>query len=159
VFRYADGPRDVESMWIAPDTAVYLLTKRWERDEHRAYRPVRIYRLAPSAWQSADTATAILLDSLPIVPSRDDSHTWVTDAALSHRDSLGVVRLAVRSYKALYIFGVDTATWRPRTLLAQCSLRGLKDRNSGEGLAWLGDGRLMFDAEGSGARLHVGRCP
>ena len=157
--RYSDGPRDVESMWVAPDTAVYLLSKRPERDASGAYRPVRIYRVPPSAWRSADTATAMLVDSLPIFPTRDESRTWVTDAALSRRDSLGAVRLAVRSYNDLYIFGVDTTTWRPAALVAQCSLRGLKERNSGEGLAWLPDGRLMFDAEGKGSRLHTGRCP
>ena len=29
----------------------------------------------------------------------------------------------------------------------------------GEGVTWLDDGRLMFNAEGTGARLHMGRCP
>lgn len=157
--RYADGPHDVESMWIAPDTAVYLLTKRPERDQSGAARPARIYRVAPSAWRSADTATAILFDSLPIVPKRGEGRSWITDAALSGSDSAGMVRLAVRSYNDVYILGIDTTTWRPTGLIARCSLRGLKERNSGEGVAWLRDGRLMFDAEGAGSRLHTGRCP
>ena len=159
VLRYADGPRDVESMWVAPDTAVYLLTKRPERNAAGAYRPSRIYRVAPSSWRSGDTATAALFDSLPIVPTRDESRDWITDAALSRRDSAGAVRLAVRTYRDVYVFGVDTSTWRPAGLLGRCSLRDFKERMSGEGMTWLPDGRLMFDAEGRAARLHTGRCP
>ena len=123
------------------------------------YRPARIYRVPSSAWRSGDIATATLVDSLPIVPMPKDDRGRISDAALSNRDSTGAVRLAVRTYSDVYVFAVDSMTWKVAAPIARCSLRGLKERNSGEGLAWLDDGRLMFDAEGAGARLHTGRCP
>ena len=159
VLRYADGPHDVESMWVAPDSAIYFLTKRPARDESRGDRPARIYRIAPSAWHTGDTATAVLVDSIPVVPLSRRGLGWITDAALSPRDGSGAVRLAARTYRDVYVFAVDSLTWRPISLIARCSLRELKERDGGEGLTWLPDGRLMFDAEGRGARLHAGRCP
>ena len=158
-FRYADGPRDVESIWVAPDTSVYLLTKRPDRDARGRYRAARLYRIPASAWHSDAVAVAAIVDSLPIVPVQGNSRAWITDAALSPPDSVGARWLAVRSYTDVYVFGMDTLTWRPTTLIAHCSLSALRERVSGEGITWLADGRLMFDAEGEGARLHTGRCP
>jgi hypothetical protein len=156
--RYSDGPHDVESMWVTPDTALYLLSKRPERRGDGSARPVRLYRVDPSAWRADAVAEATLVDSLPIVPEASDSRWWITDAALSPADSVGRRRLAVRSYADVLVFGVDTVTWRPTALIARCTLSALRNA-TGEGLTWLPDGRLMFDAEGAHATLHAGRCP
>ncbi|MBL0170735.1 MAG: hypothetical protein IPP90_08390 [Gemmatimonadaceae bacterium] len=157
--RYADGPRDVEAIWVTPDTSVYLLTKRPDQDATGRYRPARIYRVPASAWRDESVAIAVVIDSLPIVNMPGDSRGWITDAALSAPDGTGARRLAVRSYRELYVFGIDTVSWRPTGVIEKCSLTALREKNSGEGVAWLADGRLMFDAEGEGARLHTGRCP
>ena len=72
-------------MWVAPDSAVYFLSKRAARNEKREDRPARIYRLPASAWLAGDTATATLVDSVPVVPLPRRGLGWITDAALSHR--------------------------------------------------------------------------
>jgi hypothetical protein len=67
--------------------------------------------------------------------------------------------LAVRTYRDVFIFGVDSVTWLPTALRATCALSALRERNSGEAVTWLADGRLMFAAEGESSRVHTGRCP
>ena len=158
-FRYADGPHDVEAMWVTPDTSVFVLTKRPARDAAGRYRPARIYRIPASAWRTNSVTIVDVVDSLPIVPMPNSSRGWITDAALSAPDSAGARHLAVRTYGDVYLFGIDAVTWLPTTLIATCSLKALRERNSGEAATWLADGRLMFVAEGAAARLHTGRCP
>ncbi len=157
-FRYPDGATDVEAIWVTPDTSVFLLTKRPERDGAR-WRAARVYRLPPAAWQTGATATAELVDSLPIVPKRGEPRGWITDAALSDSDSAGTRRLAVRTYGLLYLFDIDAVTWRPTSLVGKCSLDGLPEKQRGEGLTWLEDGRLLFNHEGVRERMFAGRCP
>ncbi len=156
---YVDGPRDVEAMWVAPDTTLFLITKRPDRDEDR-WRAARVYRVNATAWRG-DTGlvTAEIVDSLPIVPLKGKAGGWITDAALSLADAQGDRRLAVRTYNSVYVFAVDRATGRPGALLGQCSLKSLPEQDSGEGVTWLSDGRLLFDHEGVRASLHAGRCP
>ncbi len=158
VFRYPDGARDVEAMWVTPDTSVYLLTKRPQRDGRR-WRATLLYRLSAAAWQSSDTTLAQLVDSLPIVPERGVEAGWITDAALSDPDSAGSRRLAVRTYGTVYVFDVDPVTYRPASLAGKCSLETLAEKRSGEGVTWLADGRLLFNHEGGRERLFAGRCP
>ncbi|MEQ1690059.1 MAG: hypothetical protein ABMA00_02145 [Gemmatimonas sp.] len=155
VFRYADGPRDVEAIWVTPDTSVFLLTKRPDKDRSGHFRPARIYRIPASAWHTDAVVTAEIVDSLPIVPTPDASPGWITDAAVSVAEH----RLAVRTYRDVFVFGVDSLTWRPTALVARCSLRTLREGYQGEGVTWLADGRLLFVAEGKRAQLHTGRCP
>ncbi len=155
---YADGPRDVEAIWVAPDTTLFLITKRPDRDKDR-WRAARVYRVPVAAWQDSSVVTAEIVDSLPIVPLKGKAGGWITDASLSKADVQGDRRLAVRTYNSVYVFAVDRASGRPGALLGQCSLKSLPEQQSGEGVTWLTDGRLMFDHEGVRASLHVGRCP
>lgn len=158
-FRYVDGPRDVESIFVTADTAIYLVTKRPERNEQQALRPVRLYRIRASSWLTPNAnVVADLVDSLPIVPEPNRESTWVTDASLSAPDSAGQQALAVRAYNEVFVFRTPANSRAKYELLAHCSLRPLKERRSGEGVTWLADGRLMFNAEGRGALLHAGRC-
>lgn len=158
-FRYVDEPHDVESIFVTPDTSIYLITKRPERNTQQQLRPVRLYRIRASAWGAPNAnVTAELVDSLPIVPQPDRESTWVTDASLSLPDSAGQQTLAVRAYNDVYVFRASTDARVTFALLAHCSLHPLRERRSGEGITWLADGRLMFNAEGRGALLHTGRC-
>jgi len=157
-FRYPDGSRDVESIWVSPDTSIWLLTKRPMMAPNGVSRPVQLYRLPASVWSSSDRQVAALVDSLPIVPLASNDRTWVTDASISSADSTGSRRLAVLSYERVFIFAVDGTSGRPGSLLGTCDLAPLRMRQ-GEGLVWLADGRLLFSTEGRRAPLHAGRCP
>jgi hypothetical protein len=157
-FAYADGARDVESIWVTPDTSVWLLTKRPERRGIR-WRAAQIYRLPPGAWRTKGTVTAELVDSIAIVPMKGQETGWITDASLSEPDSAGTRRLAVRTYGDVYLFDVDAVTWRPTSLVGKCSLSTLRETRRGEGVTWLADGRLAFNHEGASEPLFAGRCP
>lgn len=155
---YPDGAVDVEAMWVDADTVLWLATKRPATGADGQLRPVRIYRLPASAWRLDAVAVAELVDSLPLVPTRDE-RTQITDAALANpfadvpADSL----LAFRTYGFVLVFRVHGTSGRPRELVAQCDLRALG--GSGEGLTWLSDGRLFLTREGRRASLHALHCP
>jgi hypothetical protein len=157
-FEYADGARDVEAIWVTPDTSVWLLTKRPDKRGIR-WRAAQIYRLAPNAWRAKAPARAELVDSIAIVPQKGQEIGWITDAALSDPDSAGTRRLAVRTYGDVYLFDVDAVTWRPTSLVGKCSLTGLRENRRGEGVTWMADGRLLFNHEGASEPLFAGRCP
>ena len=159
VFRLSDGPQDIEAMYVAADTSVWLISKRPARSAVGLARPARVYRVPPAAWggSTGGPTVAELIDSLPIVPQKGDSRDWITDAALSPLRADGSRRLAVLTYGAVQIFGVHPQTGRPGLRFARCALP-VKERNA-EAIGWLPDGRLLFTNEGKGAPLYSGRCP
>jgi len=152
------GPRDIEAMWVAPDTSLWLLTKRPDPDSTGRLQQVRLARVAASAWRSDTLVVAVFLDSLPIVPDLTSSARWVTDAALSALDAEGKAKLAVLTYGYVYVFDASAKMGRPGALVARCALKGVPE-NFSEGITWLPDGRLLFVNEGRGAGLYVGFCP
>lgn len=155
--RYADAAQDVEAMYVAPDTSVWLITKRPTADSAGTFRPVRVYRIPPEAWGSTEPVHVTVIDSLPVVPVRRTSRDWVTDASLSVPDRVGHGRLVLLSYGAVHVFDVDAATGRPGTRVARCSLP-IHERSS-EGVTWLPDGRILLVNEGRGGVMYAGTCP
>ena len=156
---YAGGARDVEAMWVAPDTSVWFATKRPQVDAQGRPRPSQLYRVPASAWSSGSTATvtAELVDSLPIVPLASRSRDWVTDASLSSVMADGRRRLAMLTYGSVYVFDADPITGKPGAPLAHCAVPpGLRQA---EGISWLPDGRLTLANEGRAASLYRGSCP
>lgn len=154
--RYPDGAHDVEAMWVSPDTGIWLVTKRPQRNAEGHFRRALLFRVEPAAWRDTATAVAALVDSLPIVPASGDSDGWVTDASFSS-DTQGDARVAVRTYQDVTVFRADPRTGRPDSVLSRCSLRALRER-SGEAVAWMANGRLIFANEGRGSRIWAGRC-
>jgi hypothetical protein len=110
-----------------------------------------------AAWK--DTAALPVVDSLPIVPTKDGGlgRDWPTDASLSPPDSNGQRRLALLTYGAITLFATDPLTGRPGARLARCALP-IPERTS-EGVTWLADGRLLILSEGVGSPLYAGKCP
>jgi hypothetical protein len=154
-FRYADHAHDVEAMYVAPDGAILLITKRRLLGAGRRPRPALIFRLSPESWDSSGVATASLVDSLPIVPGEAPGRL-VTDAALSHDGK----RLAVRTYSEVFTFDIDSGSGLPAKghAFASCVILGL-DRRQGEGVGWWWDGRrLVLTSEGQESPLQVIRC-
>lgn len=155
--RYADGPQDVEAMYVAPDTSVWLVSKRPSTRRDGTFRPVRVYRVPPSAWSTQGPVTLSVVDSLPVVPVRRNSRDWITDASLTTPDSSETARLVLLSYGAVHVFAVDAVTGRPGTLVARCALP-IHERSS-EGVTWLSDGRILLVNEGRGGVMYAGVCP
>jgi hypothetical protein len=156
VYTYPGGPIDVEAMYVAPDGAVMLVSKRERKDAAGRLRPALVFRLQPSAWGSGSPAVAQLVDSLPIVPG-SGSGREITDAALSPDGR----RVAVRTYSQLFVFTADPATGRIQTAVppARCNLVPL-GAGHGEGVTWNGTSEeLILTNEGKGGEIHVVNCP
>jgi hypothetical protein len=154
--RYPDQPHDVEAMYVAPDGALFLISKRRLLDANRRPRPALLYRVPASAWDSSGIATAQLVDSLPMVPGSAPGRQ-VTDASLSADGK----RLAVRTYSQVYVFAMDSGTGRPVPNRAptSCIILGL-DEKQGEGVGWWWDSRrLVLTSEGQNSPLFVIHCP
>lgn len=143
--RYADRARDVEALWVNPDGSIELVSKGMSG-------PIVRYLIPRAAWQG-DTATATLLDTLPIVPQRALGRL-VTGAARSPRGD----RVVLRTYTELYFFR------RPDDLRlipdgSPCWLGTLQPQ--GEGVAFLDDTTLVLTSEavlGQRGAIHRARC-
>jgi hypothetical protein len=155
-YVYADGPHDVEAMYVAPNGDILLITKRPLAARAAILRPALMYVLPESSWARRERVTAQLVDSVPIVPGSAPLRA-ITDAALSPDGR----HLAVRTYAQIYVFSTDSGTGRVDHRVAPrvCNIIPLNEMQ-GEGVTWADNaGRLAFTSEGQGAPLHLGNCP
>jgi len=156
VYRYEDGPHDVEAMYVAPNADTYLITKRSLEDSSGRRRPSLVFRLPADAWRAGSAVVAALVDSLPVVPGSAPKRQ-ITDAALSPDGR----HLAVRTYAQVYVFATDSATGRVRASVPPgvCNIGALA-RWQGEGVAWFGrTGTLLLTNEGRRSPMFVVGCP
>jgi hypothetical protein len=152
--RYPTGRHDVEAIYVSSNGDLFLLSKRPLRDAAGRLRPSLVFRLPAAAWGRTGPVTTELVDSLPIIPGQSEGRQ-VTDAALSADGR----RLAVRTYREVFIIAVDPATGRLTrgALWWSCPVTALNERQ-GEGIGWLGD-ELLLTSEGRNAPLHILSCP
>jgi hypothetical protein len=157
-FRFPDGPRDVEALYVAPDGAVWLITKRPAWWALRA-RPARLYRLPAAAWRAPGAAPVVAEAAgvLPVYPGRRNAREWVTDAALSGVQRDGGRLLAVLTYGTIHLFRADPVTGRPGARVARCPLP--LPEHDPEAIAWRPDGSLMVTNEGERSTVYAGWCP
>lgn len=156
VFRYSDGAHDVEAMYLGVDGTTYLITKRALKGASGALRPALVFAVPATAWAQRDTATATLVDSLPIVPGSSILRN-ISDASLS----FDAQYLAVRTYGQVYVFATDTTTGRVLHDLAPavCNIEKVESQH-GEGVSWFGTTRqLLVSSEGRNAPMHRITCP
>jgi hypothetical protein len=157
-FEYPNGPQDVEAMYVARNTDVFLIAKRPRLNKARQPLPALLYRIPASAWSEKGRVIAELVDSLPIAPGSAPFRV-ITDAALSP----DAKHLAVRTYMQLYIFDTDPATGRVNHEISPtvCNLLTV-DETQGEGVTWAGgsnNGRFVFTTEGRQAPIALADCP
>lgn len=155
-YRYEDGPHDVESMYVAPNGDTELITKRPLAGGGGRLRPALVFSIGSGAWRQKGFATAVLIDSLPIVPG-SAALRLITDAALSP----DAKHLAVRTYAQVFIFATDPATGLVNHAVpaAVCNIVPLGEPQ-GEGVTWADNrGRLVFTSEGRKVPLHIATCP
>jgi hypothetical protein len=130
--RYPGGSRDVEAMFVGGDGAAHLMTKT-------RGGPVQVFRVPASSWGGGHTVTAEAVGTLPIESA--GLADMVTDAAISPSGE----RVAVRTYRSVYLFGfAGQGDLLP--LGVACDAAGLQLQ--GEGISWLDDRVLVLTSEG-----------
>jgi hypothetical protein len=154
-FTYPDGAHDVEAMFVTPSADIYLVTKRPLTRGGNRLRPALVYALPASVWKNGGRTEASLVDSLPIIPGAEPL-MLITDASMSPDGKL----LAVRTYTQTYIFPADPATGRVDHTAKHvvCDVAPLGE-SQGEGVTWVGTGRLAFTSEGKKQPLRIATCP
>jgi len=133
VFRYPNGPEDVESMYVDPAGTVFLISKNGSDGVQR-------YRIAADQWGSRGVVTAEWLGPFPIEPGATRL-AGVTGADLSADGH----RLVVRTYRELFFYLVDDQGDVGRGPIATCPVLGLESQ--GEGVAWLDQDRVALTSE------------
>jgi hypothetical protein len=156
-YVYADGPHDVEAMYVARNGDVFLITKRPLLDPARRLRPALVFSLPARAWGDSAPAIARLVDSLPPIAPGGQPLMVVTDAALSADGN----HLVVRTYVQAYVFETDSVTGRVNHAVPPhiCEIAPLGEPQ-GEGVTWMANGgRLAFTSEGPAQPLRLATCP
>ena len=156
VFRYPDGPHDVEAMYVSHDGTTHLITKRPLKTPNGVLRQALIFALPAALWTRSDTVVATLLDSLPIVPGSGDDR-YITDASLSFDSRF----LAVRTYRQVFVFRTDSITGRVEKSAAPtvCNVSAVENV-PGEGITWFGATRqLLLNSEKLNEPMHLVTCP
>ena len=144
-FRYEDGPRDAEAILVTPDQDVFVISK--ERSGGG-----RVYRLDRTEWGRRQLATARFIQELPLP---EGSRFQITDASLA-RDGR---RVAIRTYGYIFFFRLENGVLKLDEGHPGCYAAGLDIQ--GEGIAWLGDGRLVTTSErrtGLGGTISIVEC-
>ena len=132
-FRYPDGPRDVEAMYVDPGGGIYLITKTTKEAVLR-------YRLPATWWDQKDSRTAEPLGPFPIDPGTSRLAA-VTGADLSLDGSM----LVVRTYRELFFYAVEADGHVGDGPMATCPILGIESQ--GEAVAWLDDRRVVLTSE------------
>ncbi len=133
--RYPDGPHDIEAIYANAAGDIFLVSKGRSKG-------ILLFRLPVSAWSGGGTATAELVDSLPIKPDISIGQ-WVSDAALSPDGT----RVAVRTYSAVFFFSVGAGGHLTPDQGRECFFGMIEPQ--GEGITWLDDRRLLLTSESS----------
>lgn len=128
---YPDGPRDVEAMAVDAKGNTLLISKG-------RVGIVEVYRL-PRAALTRDSARAVLVDTLPMIPQQTLGR-FVTGAALSPSGE----RLVVRTYTELYFFRYSR-TGRLVPEAPPCWLGAVEPQ--GEAVDFLDDHSLVLTSE------------
>lgn len=130
--RYPDRAHDVEAMWVNPDGSIELVSKGMSG-------PMLRYLVPRAAWDR-DTATALLVDTLPVVPQRALGRL-VTGGAIAPDGT----RVVIRTYTELFYFRrLDDRRLTPEG--SPCWLGTLEPQ--GEGVTFLDDTTLVLTSEG-----------
>lgn len=133
--QYADGPHDVEAIYADRAGDLYLITKGRTKG-------IWLLRLCADAWTAGQPVVPERLDSLPITPDISIGQ-WISDAALSPDGQ----RVAVRTYSAVFFFGVEAGGRLVPDHGQECFFGMLEPQ--GEGVTWLDGTRLLLTSESS----------
>lgn len=142
-FRYPDGPRNAEALFVDPATTdLYVLTK------HDGGSSELFVARAP--YGTSTIATLESVASLEFGAEPLSGSPLVTGAAIAHDGT----RLVVRTYDSAFLWELGPAPDIAAALTAPPCPLPLADEAQGEAIAFSADGRSYYTTgEGSGAAL------
>ena len=134
--RYPDHPRDAEAMFVLPNGDLYLVSKG-RRDS------ITVFRLARDAQRPSTLTTLERIRALSPRPGSSDDR--VTGASASPDGT----RIAVRTYRGLFVFATDGLLGRGGPLYT-LDTRPVHQRQ-GESVALDDHGNMWLSSEGGGS--------
>lgn len=146
VVRYPDRPRDVEAMFVGPDTSVHLVTKGRQS-------PVAHYQVPAAAWHSGAEAIA---EPRPITTGIFQG-ALITGAALAP-DGRTVAILTYRDLHRMRLEEGGALVWT--TPAPACSLHNRLPQ--AEAVTWVDERTVLVSSEQrllTRAQVTVIRCP
>ena len=156
--RYADGPRDAETLLVHPRTGrLYVVTKPLGGQARVYAAPPELDASAPNVLEDVATVTLQRTGTKGGPDIGGLAQVLVTAGDLSPDGS----RVALRTYTDLYEWNVpgdDVAA----AFAAEPTVTPLPPTSQGEGVAYSRDGRsILTSTEGDGAPVHrlVARSP
>ena len=154
-FTYEDGSHNAESLMVAPDGALYIVTKLapGSGGAVNATGPSSVYKLDPSSLSTGQVARAVKLTTLSIPKSGEAA----LSAAAAHPCGAGFL---VRTYDRVYEFLVPAGSNDfERAFTATPTVIAMPDEPQSEGIDYQSDGRGFISsgegAEGRKARSSV----
>lgn len=151
-FSYEDGSHNAESLMVAPDGTLYVVTKLapGSGGPVESSGPSSIYRL--TAPLSAAGSRAALVATLP-VPAAGD---LALSAAAAHPCGLGFL---LRTYDRVYEFVAPAGTSFEAAFQVTPTAVAMPDEPQSEGIDYRADGRgFVSSGEGASAPLLVTGC-
>lgn len=153
-FRYEDGSHNAESLMVAPDGTLYIITKLapGSGGNVEATGPSDVFRIAGDAFHQTSVATAQKVTTLS-VPQRGEP---ALSAAAAHPCGLGFL---VRTYDRVYEFLVPPGAAFEGAFAATPTVVAMPDESQSEGIDYLANGRgFVTSGEGAGAPILVTQC-
>lgn len=152
-FHYEDGSHNAESLMVAPDGTVYVITKLapGTGGNVRADGPSSVYRL-PVPLSSGAVATAREVATLPVPAAGDQA----ASAAAAHPCGLGFL---LRTYDRVYEFRVPAGASFEDAFAATPRVVAMPSEPQSEGIDYRSDGRgFVSSGEGASAPIMATDC-
>jgi hypothetical protein len=152
-FTYEDGSHNAESIMVAPDGTVYIVTKLAPGSGGRvtATGPSSVYRLAaPLSTTTVARATKVATLTVP------KSGELAASAAAAHPCGAGFL---LRTYDRVYEFLTPKGASFEAAFSVTPTMVAMPDEPQSEGIDYRADGRgFVTSGEGAGAPLFVTGC-
>jgi hypothetical protein len=153
-FQYEDGSHNAESLLVAPDGTLYIITKLGPGTggSVTATGPSSVYRIDASAFAQDTVAQASKVTTLTVPAAGEPA----LSAAAAHPCGLGFL---ARTYDRVYEFLVPPGAAFEAAFMATPEVVAMPDEPQSEGIDYLADGRgFVTSGEGMSAPLMLTQC-
>ena len=153
-FEYEDGSHNAESLMVAPNGALYVVTKLAPGSGGKvtANGPSSVYRLDASALSAGKVARATKVTTLT-VPARGE---YALSAAAAHPCGAGFV---LRTYDRMYEYTAPSGAEFEAAFMATPKSVAMPEEPQSEGIDYRSGGRgFISSGEGKGAPIFTIGC-